>query len=138
MVRRQKPTKNMALENFRFSLRWLEGFKKKYTLVKRDSHGQRDDVDIPLHTPRFEEIAQELLANDPSNIYNCDETVLYLKGLSTRTLSQGKVMGRKPNTDARVSVLLCCNADGSDKRRPLVLCKYTACSRVCSLKYGTL
>ncbi|KAG0287989.1 hypothetical protein BGZ96_008174 [Linnemannia gamsii] len=62
MIRRQKPGKNMALDNFRFSSGWLEGFKKKYTLVKRDSHGQRGDVDIPLHTPRFEEIAEELSA----------------------------------------------------------------------------
>lgn len=110
-------------ENHRFSNGWLDKFKKRYQLAMKAGHGQLGDVDMELHRPAFEAIAQQLSHYSPCDIYNYDETGLYLKVLSNRTLSQGRVSGRKPDTDGRVSTLLCCNADGSDKRKPLVLCK---------------
>jgi hypothetical protein len=90
----------------------------------KTGRGQLGDVDMELHRPAFEAIAGQLVGYHPSNVYNCDETGLYLKVMSSRTLSNDRVSGRKPNRDARVSILLCCNATGTDKRKPLVLCMF--------------
>jgi hypothetical protein len=59
------------------------------------------------------------------DIYNCDETALYWKCLPNRTLTQpvAQVEGRKRKTD-RVTLLLCANADGSHKLKPLVIGKF--------------
>jgi hypothetical protein len=89
----------------------------------RTGRGELGSVDMEANRPMFEAIAAQLSDFAPSDIYNCDETGLYLKVMSNRTLSQSRVSGIKQNTDARVSILLCCNADGTDKRKPLVLCK---------------
>ncbi|KAF9931266.1 hypothetical protein FBU30_010495, partial [Linnemannia zychae] len=72
-----------------------------YTLKLRAGRGQLGDVDIEANRPAFEAIAQELSGYTPSDIYNCDETGLYLKVMSNRTLSQGRISGRKPDKDAR-------------------------------------
>lgn len=122
---RMAPASGMTLSNdFRFSSGWLKRFMDTYNLKMRIARGQSGDVDMEFHKPAFETIARQLSRYAPHDIYNCDETGLYLKVLSNRTLSQGRISGRKPIKDSRVSILLCCNADGSDKRRPFVLCKY--------------
>ena len=59
----------------------------------------------------------------PNDVFNCDETGLYWKmepkrGLSTRPLS-----GLKQNKD-RVTILLTCNATGSEKLMHLFIHKY--------------
>lgn len=115
---------NLLQENFVFSNGWLEGFKIKHNLSMKTGHGEEGGVDMEFNRPLFEAIAQQLSGFALRDIYNCDETGLYLKVLSARTLAQGRVSGRKPDTDGRVSILLCCNADGSDKRKPFVLCKH--------------
>jgi hypothetical protein len=121
---RQVPVPGMAIEpGFKFSTGWLVKFMSMYNLKMRTGRGQLGDVDMEANRPAFEAIARQLSDYAPSDVYNCDETGLYLKVVSNRTLSQGRVSGRKPQKDARVSILLCCNADGSDKRKPLVLCK---------------
>ena len=77
-------------------------------------HGEEGDVDMVLNKPKFDEIAKQLEAFDPRDIYNCDETGIYLKALSNRSLAFKSISG-KTARDARVSILLCCNADATDK-----------------------
>lgn len=85
---------------------------------------------MELNGPKFQDIANHLSDYHPSNIYNCDETGLYLRVLSNKSLSQSPVLGRKPDTDGRVSILLCTNADGSDKLPPFILCKLIAATTI--------
>ena len=68
---------------------------------------RKDSVDLVKNGPIFEAIAQQVVMFQPSDIYNCDETGLYLKVLSNKSLSQNRVLGKKPNTEARISILLC-------------------------------
>ncbi|KAI1301968.1 hypothetical protein EDD11_005768 [Mortierella claussenii] len=70
--------------------------------------------------PRFEEITEQLSKFKSTAIYSCDETRLFLKVLSIKTLAVNTVRG-KVSRDARVPILLCCNAEGSHKRTPFVL-----------------
>ena len=89
----------------------------------RTGRGQLGDVDMKFHRPALGAIADQLSDYAASEIHNCDETGLYLKIMSTRTLPQGRVKETKSDTDAWVSTLLCCNADGPDKKKSFVLCK---------------
>jgi hypothetical protein len=119
-----------ATPGFKFSTGWITKFLLRYNLKMRIGRGQVGYVDIEAHRPAFQAIAEQLKAYQPQDVYNCDETGLYLKVVSGRSISEGRIDGRKLNKDARVSILHCCNADGSDKRKPLVLCKYTTRGRL--------
>ncbi|KAG0371813.1 hypothetical protein BGX24_001145 [Mortierella sp. AD032] len=62
----------------------------------KTGRGQLGDVDMEFHRPAFEAIAEQLPAYDPSNVYNCDETGLYLKVMPNRTLSIDRVTAYRP------------------------------------------
>ncbi|KAF9080112.1 hypothetical protein BGX29_005614, partial [Mortierella sp. GBA35] len=56
----------------------------------------------------------------PDNIYNCDETGMYLKELSTHSYTTEELAsGAKPERGSanRVSILFCVNATGSSLAR---------------------
>lgn len=106
-----------------FSGGWLRNFKKTYNLRMYVGHGEEGDVDMVVNQPKFDAIAKQLEAYDPCDIYNCDETGLYMKALSNKSLSTKQISGRKPSGDARVSILLCCNADATDRRPLFILSK---------------
>ncbi|KAF7685607.1 Tigger transposable element-derived protein 6 [Cucumispora dikerogammari] len=58
----------------------------------------------------------------PSEIYNCDETVLFYKMMfSRRVLTKMRQGGEKYKDSA--TLLLCTNMDGSDKLLPTILGK---------------
>jgi hypothetical protein len=61
----------------------------------------------------------------PENIFNMDETALFYNAQPKRTLAiKGeRYHGGKAYKD-KVTVLLCCNADGSEKLRPLIVGKF--------------
>ncbi|KAG0247932.1 hypothetical protein DFQ27_001396, partial [Actinomortierella ambigua] len=70
---------------------------------------------------------------DLKDIFNCDETGLYLTELSDRTYTTSEfTAGKKPKRGSRVSILFCINADGSSLRlsenitalRPFVLSQH--------------
>ncbi|KAG9319583.1 hypothetical protein KVV02_005013 [Mortierella alpina] len=113
----------MVPDPISFSNGWLLRFKRSRGIRMQTGHGEEGEVDMVANSPKFATIASLLLRFKPSDIYNCDETGLYLKVLSNKTLSYKKVHGRKMCKEARVSILLCCNADGSHKLMPFVLCK---------------
>ncbi|KAG0344970.1 hypothetical protein BGZ54_005699, partial [Gamsiella multidivaricata] len=69
----------MVPEPIDFSDGWLTRFKRNYNIRMRTGHGEEEDVNMALHGPRFKEIATQLSNYDPVDIYNCDETGLYLK-----------------------------------------------------------
>ena len=106
-----------------FSLGWLRGFKKLRGIKKYKAHGESGSVDLKQWGPRIQEIQLALADFDIEDIYNCDETGLYLKATSSDTLASGPVRGRKIVRAARVSILFCANATGSHKLKPFVLCK---------------
>ncbi|GJJ71553.1 hypothetical protein EMPS_03903 [Entomortierella parvispora] len=106
---------------YNFSPGWLANFKKRFNIRMHVGHGEEGDVDMVKNAPLFKAIADGLTGISPRDIYNCDETGLYLKALSNRTLSDTSVKGKKLIRGARVSILACCNADGTDKRPLFVL-----------------
>lgn len=61
-----------------------------------------------------------LAGYEPKDIYSCDETTVFFKVLPNRTYN---FKGKKcvGTSKQRVTALLCCSADGSEKRTPLII-----------------
>ncbi|KAF9182358.1 hypothetical protein BGZ50_004965 [Haplosporangium sp. Z 11] len=83
--------------------------------------GKASSVDLEAIKPELQRIMERLDRYELDDIYNCDESGLYLKWMSHWTLDYIKVAGAKAGKADRVSVLFCTNATGSDKRKPFVL-----------------
>lgn len=104
-------------EKFKGSNKWVDNFKKRHNLKQYNIHGASQD----LETMR-EDLRQILKNYDLNDIFNCDETGLFWKMQPSRTISNGQVLGTKQAKN-RVTVLLTCNATGSEKLCPLLIHK---------------
>lgn len=97
-------------DNFDMSSGWLQGFKQRHNVVlrKRSSKDVRDPAEIPAHqlgmTMQLEKFA-------PKDRFNCSDIRLELTRLPDVP----------PDKKRRVTVFLCVNADGSEKRRVIVV-----------------
>ena len=58
----------------------------------------------------------------PEDVYNADETGLFFRLTPNQTLSTKAVKGKKKDKN-QITVLLCTNATGTDKLKPLVIGK---------------
>ncbi|KAF9906620.1 hypothetical protein EC991_000421 [Linnemannia zychae] len=72
--------------DFAFSNGWLKNFKMNNKIRAYVGHGGKGSVDMVLNGPKFVNITNHLSDYHPSNIYNCDETGLYLRVLLNKAL----------------------------------------------------
>jgi hypothetical protein len=114
-----------ALQNFRASNGWLAGFKKRFNIKSMKVSGEGAAVSEDIAQACRDKVQRELDGYALRDIFNCDETALFWKCLPDRTLQRlgQKCSGGKVAKD-RITVLLCANADGSEKRKPLIIGKY--------------
>ncbi|CAB5390911.1 unnamed protein product [Rhizophagus irregularis] len=64
---------------------------------------------------------QELISKyDPNDVFNFDETGLFYRMTPNQTLASGPVSGTKKDK-TRITVLLGCNSNGTEKIKPLVI-----------------
>ncbi|EED18817.1 transposon, putative [Talaromyces stipitatus ATCC 10500] len=102
-----------------FSNGWLERFQSRQEIKIKKQHGDTGDSaeDATLQMVR---IRQLLRTFTPRDIFSCDETGLFWKMIPERNLSTRVVPGRQ-NEQARISVLFCCNSDGTERLPPLFI-----------------
>jgi hypothetical protein len=118
-----------------FTASWSTRMKEEYCIASVHLKGESASVDMQAIEPRMTEIQTICSEYDPDDIYNCDETGMYLLEVPSRTystpeFSRGAKVTR--GTGSRVSILLCINATGSSliqeknipALRPLVISKY--------------
>ncbi|KAJ5111402.1 mariner-Tc1 transposon family protein [Penicillium argentinense] len=99
-----------------FSNGWLAGFQSRRSIRAYKQHGEEGSV--PETASQAMRPIQQLLSTfQPNDIYNCDETSLFWKQVPDRSLSTRSIPGKKKEK-ARISVLFCCNADGSERLPP--------------------
>lgn len=110
-------------EKFKGSDGWITNFKKRHNLKQYNMHGEAASAPLQNLDAMRENLRQTLKNYSPEDIFNCDETGLFWKMRPNRTISNGPVAGTKQSKD-RVTVLLTCNATGSEKMRPLFIHKY--------------
>lgn len=120
-------TETYGNDNFRASRGWISNFRKRHGLRALKVCGEKLSNDESAVDPFLTLFADKIkeLNLGPTQIYNADESALYWKMLPEKTLvrSQEKTApGRKINKE-RVTFLACCNADGSQKLKLLVIGK---------------
>jgi len=102
---------------------WARKFIKAWSLDYYKMTGESSSVDLSLIQGELDIIKKILDEYPLADIYNCDETGVYTKWMTNWTLDIIRRAGVKPQKGDRVSALFCANALGTDKRRPLILCK---------------
>jgi hypothetical protein len=110
--------------DFRCSNGWLANFKKRQGIKQVVLHGEANDADdagVELARKAIPKIVEEGVY-PADNIYNQDETGQFWRQGPQSSLATGKRAGRKKDKQ-RITLSLCCNATGTDKRELFVIDK---------------
>ena len=132
----------LKIENFRCSEGWLQRFKAKRGITLKTisyESASVDDATIDSWQPVLKSILNQY---SPCDVYNADESRLFYNLLPNKTLSvKGDSCRGGKRSKERLIVLLCCNMDGSDKLKPLIIGKsenprafHGVCELPCSYK----
>lgn len=108
---------------FKASSGWLQRFKERNSIFGKVVSGESAEANAVGAADWLRERMPGILARfDRANIYNADETALLYRLLPKRTLAlKNECCHRGKQSKQRLTVLLCANMDGSDKRKPLVI-----------------
>lgn len=117
-------SKSYDMENFSASHGWVEKFKNRHGLASRVLSGESASVDNDSVAQWMTDLKTLISKYEPKDIYNCDETGLFYRLMPDRTLAfKGESCHGGKKSKERLTALLCCNADGSDKLNPLIIGK---------------
>lgn len=114
--------KNLNVMDFKASNGWLEKFKKRYNLKSYKLVGETAHVDMDSIEEGRMRICKEIENYSLDDIYNMDETGLLFRAAPNSTISNRTMKGSKKEM-VRITIMLCCNASGSDKRKLTVIGK---------------
>ncbi|KAM4030834.1 tigger transposable element-derived protein 1-like [Anomaloglossus baeobatrachus] len=112
-------------ESFKASRGWCENFKKRsgiHSVVRHEEAASLDAKAAKEFTAEFKELIQSECYL-PQQVFNCDETGLFWKKMPRRTYiteEENRIPGHKP-MKYRLSLLLCANASGDLKVKPLLV-----------------
>ena len=116
---------NLGETSHNFSNGWMEKFKQRFNLDYKKFCGEKKSADYENAEKWLKQQLPEILSNfDPNDIYNCDETGLYFRGLPDRGFVPGskKASGGKIPKE-RLTILFTCNMSGNHKLKPLIIGK---------------
>lgn len=117
-------SETLEIENFSASHGWVEKFKIRHGLGTRTLSGESASVAEKTVERWKEDLPCLVKGYEAKNIFNCDETGLFFKMMPNKTLAfKGEPCHGGRNSKERITVLLCCNADGSEKLTPIVIGK---------------
>lgn len=103
---------------------WLSRFKQRYGISYKKEHGEKQTTEAGAESWRGKQLQELLKQFSPDDVYNADETALFFRGLPDRgfVYKDIKLSGGKRQKD-RLTVLVCANMSGTDKRKLLVIGK---------------
>ncbi|XP_045208819.2 tigger transposable element-derived protein 4-like [Mercenaria mercenaria] len=116
----------LGMTDFNCSTGWLERFKERHGITFKKVCGESKSVD--LTSDRIQEwndrLSSILREYSPENIFNADETGLFYRALSDKTLEFKNVdcHGGKQSKE-RLTVMVCANMSGSEKVKLLIIGK---------------
>ena len=111
--------------DFKITNGWLHRFKKRHDIVCNFLCGESEVVNEDI-VKKWQEIElPKLIENyDSKNIFNADESGLFFKARPNKSLAfKGEKCHDGKKSKDRITVLFCCNMDGGEKLRPLVIGK---------------
>jgi hypothetical protein len=112
-----------GIEDFKGSQGWLEKFKKRYNVQEYVRCGEANSANLLDLRQQRRDLQKVLERWDLKDVFNCDETALYWKLEPSRTLARQPIAGTKKPKD-RVTILLACNATGTERLTPVFVHKY--------------
>jgi hypothetical protein len=115
----------LGMNDFTCSVGWIERFKARHSIVVKLISGESNSCN-QVGVEEWNRSALPLLLNEysPANIYNADETGLFWQLLPTTTHAfKGETCSGGKASKQRITIMICANADGSDKRPLLVIGK---------------
>ncbi|XP_063244145.1 tigger transposable element-derived protein 6-like [Bacillus rossius redtenbacheri] len=115
----------LGIENFKCSNGWLDRFKVRHGISSRKIVGESASVDPQSVNEWLPLLGNILCRYPPRDVYNADELGMFYNLMPDRTLAmKGDMCKGAKRSKERLTVLLCCNMDGSDKMKPLVIGKF--------------
>lgn len=112
--------------DFMYSNGWLQRFKTRFHISQRRLYGESASISpaiVEEHLTNLNDILENS-GYDLDDIYNVDETGLFFQLIPDKTLVHKDESCRGIKTKKqRITVLLCCNSTGTDKRRLLIIGK---------------
>ena len=112
-------------EEFKASNGWVRNFQKRLNLRSKILQGEKLSNDPESAKKWLDTRLPEILRNyEQRDIFNCDETGNFFRALPDRRVvhSDQVASGHKVPKE-RISVLLCANMDGSEKKKALIIGK---------------
>eukprot|EP00171_Calliarthron_tuberculosum_P004123 IDg4123t1 len=103
-----------------FSKGWIERFKKRFGLRFRRVHGEAASADMDAIEHQMPRIQRLIMTFSARDTWNADEFGLFYRQPPCWTLSNGVVSGQKKEK-TRMTFLACCNGDGSEKMKLMVI-----------------
>jgi len=110
----------LDITDLSFSNGWLHAFKQRYEFQKWRIFGESEDAQIQNIDEEIEWIKERIRAYALSDVYNMNETGLYLSLAPDFTIARHQIEGAKKNK-TRLSIAFTCNADESDRFEPLII-----------------
>ncbi|UYV67858.1 TIGD4 [Cordylochernes scorpioides] len=114
-----------GLKDFTGSGGWIERWKARHGIKLRNICGETADVNRETMTNWLTDVMPNIISNYAcKDIFNADETGLFWRLLPDKTLHfKGETFTGGKASKERITILLCCNMDGSEKMQPLVIGK---------------
>ncbi|UYV61811.1 TIGD4 [Cordylochernes scorpioides] len=114
-----------GLKDFTGSGGWIERWKARHGIKMRNICGESADVNRETMTNWLTDVMPNIISNYAcKDIFNADETGLFWRLLPDKTLHfKGETCTGGKASKERITILLCCNMDGSEKMQPLVIGK---------------
>lgn len=113
-----------GLKDFTASNGWIDRMKKRHDLVYRSLSGESSSVDEATIEEWKKNLPNLTKGYKPKDIFNADETGLFFNLLPDKSyVVKGDSCHGGKMSKLRLTVLLCCNCDGSEKLTPLVVGK---------------
>ncbi|XP_031277424.1 CENP-B homolog protein 2-like [Pistacia vera] len=109
--------------SFGFSNGWLEKFKQRHAIHSFHRFGESGSVNMEKIEASLPSIRKELDKWAWKDIYNMDEIGLFYRMQADNSLATKQLEGRKQNKE-RITIVICCNGDGSDKLLLWVIGKF--------------
>ena len=115
----------MGINSFTASTGWFDRFKHRFNIVYKVASGESAAASTEVVASFHRDLPSLLSSYHPRDVYNIDETGLFYRLMPDRTfaLRGDECHGSKKYKD-RITLLLGCNMDGSDKLRPLAIGRY--------------
>jgi hypothetical protein len=112
----------MGVNDFQANNGWLDRFKKTNDIVYSQKNGEAAFVDKDCVNTWIKRLPTIIEAYAPKDIFNADETGLLFRCLPDKTITfKGDTCNDGNKSKDRLTILFCCNSDGSEKLEPLVI-----------------